>query len=332
MPAVPLFLRASTSNQRENFGQLNAIENRRITGSLDAETISDGPNLDLWAITDAIIPVNVKRNRYSNVFPWNKNRVQLPVKPGASDYINASYVTVQDIDGNQDNYIACQGPLETTAHHFWTMAFNESEKQQNDTIIIVMVTPLIESNMIKCSKYWPDSSHPVIDYSGLVRKDGIDLPKLTVSYVAEEYNTEGDYLLTNFELSVGNKVKQVYHYYYYKWADAKVPPSIAPLIKLSQDVRTTVGAAGGASNPVPIVHCSAGVGRTGTFIAIDHLFHDLEHLATSSGKRKEYDISQDPILHTVAQLRSNRMMMVQTVYQYNFLYDAARELLDQVKP
>jgi len=288
---------------------------------------------------------------------------------GVSDYVNASYVRLvyptleesseselvesEEIEGeaeleaqeipqsmsrnesetdtsresSSNDYIAAQGPLENTINQFWSMAYNESEKQNNDVVLIVMVTPLTESGMVKCYKYWPDKEKPTLDLSHSNKRDSIAIPELKVNYITESYDEVGDFLLTEMELVSATKTKKVFHFYYYKWADARVPPSLFPLLYLSEEmnaIRKLV-----EHTPTPIVHCSAGVGRTGTFIAIDHLFRDFDKFIKLCDKArvgKEYDVVYDPIFKTVLQMREKRMMMVQTAYQFGFLYDSAKVL------
>lgn len=306
---VPLFLKLRIPDQRMNFSTHNAVESERISEALNS------PEKSVWSISDAISRKSVQRNRYSNVFPWNKSRVKLPVEQGHSDYINASYISM----GNKVGYIAAQGPLDDTIHHFWSMCYNESEKQKNDTVIIAMVTPLTEGGMKKCSQYWPTKSNPVLNVTTLLQNDGIEIPGLSIHYLSETYIEKGDYLLTEMELRSKTLVKKVYHFYYYKWADARVPPSVDPLISLSQEIRALKKSV--TNEPVPIIHCSAGVGRTGTFIALDQLFHELTPDILDPANDKF-----DPIEAIVTQLRNERMMMVQTVYQYCFLYDTMKEV------
>lgn len=318
--SLPPFLKLTPLERRKKFIHINAESDQRVE---DAISLPDAA----CTINVALEKDNLAKNRYSNVFPWDQNRVRLPVGPDVADgdhhkydYVNASYVTIND----EVKYIASQGPLPTTTHHFWAMAWNESETQDNDTIIVAMITPLVESGMVKCSQYWPDkSSAEVVDFSLNITHDkiAIDGGRLALRHVQETYDDEGDYLLTEMELISATKVKKVYHYYYYKWADCKTPASIYPLLSLSDNINAVINevTSEGDGAPIPIVHCSAGVGRTGTFIAIDQLF-GVNSVITTSPR------SSDPIFDFVLGLRSNRMMMVQTVHQYNFLYDSALKL------
>ncbi|KAG5420355.1 PTP1 [Candida metapsilosis] len=316
---LPTLLTITPQQQRDKFDELNEVESNRIVDGLN------NPGESIWALTASISKRNKDRNRYSNVMPWNETRVKLPVKNEAtySDYINASYVRLQ-IKGDTliNRYIACQGPLETTRNHFWSMCFNESEKQGNDVVIIAMVTPLMEQGIVKCDKYWPELGETWGFHSQNL-EDGIALEDLSIKNVNETYDANDDYLLTEFELKSGLKTKKVYHFYYYKWADAKVPPSIKPLANLSRHIDEVkqASAASPENQSVPIVHCSAGVGRSGTFMVYDHLFRNGEkfHFILDTNPTK------DLIYKAVFQLRTQRMMMVQTVYQYQFLYDVAKE-------
>ncbi|RLV92369.1 Tyrosine-protein phosphatase 1 [Spathaspora sp. JA1] len=323
-PNPPIFLKLTHMNQREKFNELNELEADRIQDALDH------PDSSIWSLTQAMKRTNKTRNRYSNVFPWNESRIVLPVKDGNefSDYINASRIKLSLKEDEQpiDEYIACQGPLENTFNHFWSMCFNESEIQNNDTSIIVMVTPLTENGMVKCARYWPELNE-TWDFSSDNIQDGINIPNLTITNKKETFDSNEDYIITELELVSDDKIKTVYHYYYFKWIDAKVPPSIEPLYKISEDI-ANIKSTMENNLPVPIVHCSAGVGRSGTFIAFDHLF-SRGRIDQFIQLVKKNTFQNDLIYRTVYQLRSQRMMMVQTIHQYNFLYEVAKVAFDE---
>ncbi|KAI5970683.1 PTP1 [Candida margitis] len=323
--SLPTLFTITPQQQRQKFDELNEVESNRIVEGLN------NPTESIWSLSASILKTNKNRNRYSNVMPWNETRVKLPVKNEAtySDYINASHIKLQ-IKGDTliNRYIACQGPLESTRNHFWSMCFNESEKQGNEVVIIAMVTPLTEQGMVKCDKYWPELGE-TWQFSQKNIEDGIVLEELTIKNVNETYDANEDYLLTEFELKSGTKTKKVYHFYYYKWADAKVPHSITPLANLSRHINEVKQAT--TSSPenqaVPIIHCSAGVGRSGTFMVYDHLFRDKDKFRTILDSNPTKDL----VYKAVFQLRTQRMMMVQTVYQYQFLYDVAKEIYYEEK-
>ncbi|KAI5957185.1 PTP1 [Candida jiufengensis] len=312
----PILLTITPQEIRNKFDELNEVESNRIIEGLNSPTTS------IWSLTAAISKQNKNRNRYTNVTPWNETRVKLPIKQDSySDYINASYINLSTSKNSMKNsYIACQGPLDNTRNQFWSMCFNESEKQQNDIGIIVMVTPLIEQGLVKCDKYWPELGEKW-SFGSKNLEDGLIYDDLTVENINESYDENNDYLLTELILKSGLKQKKIYHFYYYKWADARTPPSSIPLQNLSNHINE-IKQLDEQNPPVPIVHCSAGVGRSGTFMVYDHLFKN-------KAKYKEIlksNPTKDLIYKTVFQLRTQRMMMVQTVYQYNFLYDVARDI------
>ncbi|KAK7684693.1 hypothetical protein QCA50_012276 [Cerrena zonata] len=207
-------------DKRKKFLHITALGDQRI------EEAFSTPKTSVWSVNEALKKSNLYKNRYSNVFPYDKTRVRLPVEKGSEDYINASYVTL-----DQNEYIAAQGPLTDTIHHFWAMAYNESEKQNNDTVVIAMVTPLTESGIVKCTQYWPDKTQISFDLSENILEDRISIPggSLKVEYVQESYNAVGDYLLTELLLKSDTKVK--------KWADAKVPPSLSPLCQAKWKIK-----------------------------------------------------------------------------------------------
>lgn len=287
IPAIRLFSKKNhpselnTQPLRETFAQLNERDQARIISGYEGDP--------QWLAV--VSQVNESRNRYCNVFPWDRTRIKLPVKSkNFLDYINASTISIND-----DTYIACQGPLPNTISHFWLMCFDQAKN--TDVIIIVMVTPLQESGMLKCEKYWPEVNME-LDLSQQLVADNIDIPSLKVCNQSEVYN--GNYLLTTLKLSSGNSTKTVYHYYYDKWADTKAPTNMDELISISHDVDLVKQSS--PNKPIPIVHCSAGVGRTGTFIAVDQLVHN-----------------KGDFVSIVDQMRNGRMMMVQTIHQLEFI-------------
>lgn len=309
---LPLFLRLPAAEQRANFRKINAAEEARIEEGLTHSQDSK------WSMTDALSFNNEVRNRYFNVLPWNISRVKLPLVTAnmGSDYINASYIK----SGSACRFIATQGPLENTKHHFWSMCYNESEKQGCDVVIIAMMTPISEGGITKCSRYWPTLKSPSLDLEQFNRIDGIAIPGLSVHHKDQTPIEGGDIILTEFDLCSSDKRKKVYHFFYQKWADSKVPSSMLSLFSLLNNIRNVQKHYSG--KPVPIVHCSAGVGRTGTFIVLDELIRNKEILENID-PFSDYD----PIYDMVSNLRESRMMMVQTPYQYCFLYEFAKELL-----
>lgn len=274
------------------FWELNLIDQDRL-------------NLNEYSVS--VSRANPKRNRYSNVSPYDATRVRLPLTQ--NDYINASYINLP----NNWTYIACQGPMPETISHFWAMAFNEAEKAHNDTIVVIMLTPLMEQSMVKCHQYWPSTNE-----SWDLDADDVDLNGVKITNISKEAAETGNFSITTLTLEANGKTKTVKHFYYSHWLDAKVPPSASELYELS-DAINELRVANPGVQLVPIVHCLAGVGRTGTFIAVDQLKYGVYKDAIN-------DTAELPIASIVEIMRNHRMMMVQTVYQYRWLEDVYEQM------
>ncbi|WAR04614.1 PTPRT-like protein [Mya arenaria] len=233
---------------------------------------------------DALKPNNVAKNRYRN----DASRVVLPFLRGDpdSDFINASYI---DGYSKPRKYIAAQGPLENTISDTWRMIHSEDIK------IIVMVTNLLETVKIKCSKYWPDER-------ATYGKCNVKLDQV------EQY---ADFAIRHFTYSMdGTRFeRQLIQFHYTSW-----PATALSLVQFWRKVRQSEF----VENTPWMVHCSAGVGMTGTFIALDYLY--------DQGKVDE----KLNVPETVNVLREQRVCMVQTKEQYLYLHEAILELLDPV--
>ncbi|XP_037949787.1 phosphatidylinositol phosphatase PTPRQ [Teleopsis dalmanni] len=225
------------------------------------------------------------KNRYADIFPYDKNRVILDIDAEGSDYINASF-----IDGyrRKKEYIATQGPKLESTLDFWRMVL------QHNVRVIVMVTQFREADVVKCHEYFPYKSKGI--NVSIKKKETFELYDRTEIYVSHyQYDLK----------------QKVVHFYFKKWPDHGVPSDPNQLITFAKKVK---------SEKVPsyspiVVHCSAGVGRTGTFIGLDIIMQRIK----SESKINVYE--------TVKKLRFQRMKMVQTQAQYNFLYICAYELV-----
>ncbi|XP_064386538.1 sushi, von Willebrand factor type A, EGF and pentraxin domain-containing protein 1-like isoform X2 [Halichondria panicea] len=242
------------------------------------------------------LPQNTTKNRFGNVFPYDFNRVKLkPVKDIiGSDYINASYVY-----GYMANtkYIATQGPLPDTLEDFWKMIF------ENKLQTIVMLTRCFEDRK-KCECYWPlKDDQPLEMGCGIVVSltSMVAFPDFTVRKMK-----------VNQPILGSSPVLEVTLFHYTSWPDHGVPSSGMSLIYFTRAVRKTHP----QDDPRPLlVHCSAGVGRTGTFIVLDTMLDRME----KDGMIHIYDC--------VTHIRKQRVLLVQTLSQYIFLHDALRELI-----
>ena len=246
--------------------------------------------------TIAVLACNAPRNRFANILPYDDDRVKLKEIPGTpgSDFINASY-----IDGykRENSYIASQGPTENTIGDFWRMIW-ESRLQT-----IVILTKCSEGGKNKCEMYWSDSM------GGVYETDSFEITTISILPFAE---------FDIWKLSIKNKMApdagylQVTHFHYTTWPDHGVPQFATSLLSFVRRVQKAHDKGKG----VPLlVHCSAGVGRTGTFIALDTLLDRM---------RSETSIS---VFEVVRDMRKRRVLMVQTLDQYVFIYDALDEYI-----
>ncbi|XP_038066631.1 uncharacterized protein LOC119736688 [Patiria miniata] len=232
---------------------------------------------------------NKKNNRYNNILAYDHSRVVLECLEDNphSDYINASYINGYKQDYK---YIASQGPTKASVKDMWRMVWQERVGK------IVMLTNLIEHGKGKCEQYWPDGSS---DYGELfVRK--VDETKhsnciVRTFHVSKSTEPEGEY-------------RELTQFHYTTWPDMK-PPESSPLLQFVRRVR----AADASQHGPMVVHCSAGVGRTGTFITLDSMLE----MAEAEG--------QVDVLKFVRDMRDQRFLMVQTLDQYKFIFDALLE-------
>ncbi|ODV96023.1 hypothetical protein PACTADRAFT_27762, partial [Pachysolen tannophilus NRRL Y-2460] len=248
----PLFLTQPSEALIKKYRSLEEVQIQRLNaGGQDSKSE--------WSYS---VGLDHERNRYTNIVPYDKSRIRLSVAPGFDDYINASYVALdlKEYSLRRGNYIATQGPTENTTSHFWQMCYN-SVKSNN--VVIVMVTPLVEKRINKCHKYWPDSG--TLDLPNL---DGFN-QSLKIEFLSSE-KIDDSFLLTNLKIIPDDPqlpVKQVYHLYYDQWKDFHKPTSIDPIILLNKYAESYLA----DPNDPMIVHCSAGVGRSGTFITLSYL-------------------------------------------------------------
>ncbi|XP_037109194.1 phosphatidylinositol phosphatase PTPRQ [Syngnathus acus] len=256
------------------------------------EEFSELPKLlqDL-ATTDADLPWNKSKNRFPNIKPYNNSRVKLLSEPGTagSDYINASFVSGYLCP---NEFIATQGPLPNTVADFWKMIW------ETGTRAIAMLTRCHEKGRIRCHKYWPEDNKPMSVFGDIL-----------ISKVSEEILP--DWTVRTLKVEKHGHYILVRHFNYTSWPEHGVPECCGTLIKFVQAVRGHRH-----ENTTIAVHCSAGVGRTGVFIALDHL---IQHI-------RDHDFVD--VYGLVAELRSERMCMVQNLAQYIFLHQSTLELLN----
>uniref|UniRef100_A0A1I8I8K9 Protein-tyrosine-phosphatase n=1 Tax=Macrostomum lignano TaxID=282301 RepID=A0A1I8I8K9_9PLAT len=240
--------------------------------------------------TSASLPANKLKNRLVNILPFESNRVCLQPIRGVegSDYINASW-----IDGYRQRscYIATQGPLPDTAEDFWRMLW------EHNSTIVVNLTKLREQGR---------------DNIGLA--SGRPATKYFVVDPMAEYNMP-NYILREFKVTDARdgQSRTVRQFHCTDWPEQGVPKSGEGFIEFIGQVHKTKEQFG-QDGPIT-VHCSAGVGRTGVFLALSVVL-----------ERMRYEGVVD-MYQTVRTLRTQRSAMVQTDEQYQFCYGAALEYL-----
>ncbi|XP_025776885.1 receptor-type tyrosine-protein phosphatase C isoform X2 [Puma concolor] len=245
-----------------------------------------------FSIKDARKPFNQNKNRYVDILPYDYNRVELSDINGdaGSNYINASY-----IDGFKEprKYIAAQGPRDETVDDFWRMIWEQK------ATVIVMVTRCEEGNRNKCAEYWPSMEEGTRTFGDVVVK--ITEHKRCPDYIIQKLN-----ITNKKEKATG---REVTHIQFTSWPDHGVPEDPHLLLKLRRRVNAFSNF---FSGPI-VVHCSAGVGRTGTYIGIDAMLEGLE----AENKVDVYGY--------VVKLRRQRCLMVQVEAQYILIHQALVE-------
>lgn len=237
--------------------------------------------------------VNHSKNRFSNVLPFDVNRVKLRVTTGesGSDYINASYVHSYH---ERDSFIATQGPKQNTIGDFWRMIF------EKEVSTIVMLTPLVDRGRERCTMYWPRD-----------KEDPICVENITV-YLLNVANPTAEYTVRTFSISIKNRedetTRQIKQYHYYSWTNSESPSSGKPLIRMIDQMKNQ------KKNGPVVVHCSAGIGRTAVFIAVHNCIEQL---------RQDEMID---LFTIVLRLRLQRNGMIQSMDQYAFCYRVMAEV------
>ncbi|XP_047223783.1 receptor-type tyrosine-protein phosphatase S-like isoform X1 [Girardinichthys multiradiatus] len=277
-PPIPI------SELAEHIELLKANDNLRL--SQEYESIDPSQQFT-WEHSN--LEVNKPKNRYANVIAYDHTRVILAPIDGilGSDYINANY-----IDGyrKQNAYIATQGPLAETFGDFWRMVWEQR------TASVVMMTRLEEKSRIKCDQYWPSRGTETYGMTQVTLLDTMELATFCVRTIS-------------LHKSGSSERREVRQFQFTAWPDHGVPEYPTPFLNFLRRVK--------ACNPPDagpiIVHCSAGVGRTGCFIVIDAMLERIRHERTVD------------IYGHVTLMRSQRNYMVQTEDQYSFIHESLLE-------
>ncbi|XP_045440677.1 receptor-type tyrosine-protein phosphatase F isoform X16 [Pipistrellus kuhlii] len=277
-PPIPI------TDLADNIERLKANDGLKF--SQEYESIDPGQQFT-WENSN--LEVNKPKNRYANVIAYDHSRVILTSIDGVpgSDYINANY-----IDGyrKQNAYIATQGPLPETMGDFWRMVWEQR------TATVVMMTRLEEKSRVKCDQYWPLRGTETYGLIQVTLLDTVELATYTVRTFA-------------LHKSGSSEKRELRQFQFMAWPDHGVPEYPTPILAFLRRVK--------ACNPLDagpmVVHCSAGVGRTGCFIVIDAMLERMKHEKTVD------------IYGHVTCMRSQRNYMVQTEDQYVFIHEALLE-------
>ncbi|XP_025098527.1 receptor-type tyrosine-protein phosphatase H-like isoform X2 [Pomacea canaliculata] len=250
-----------------------------------------------YSFDAALADENKIKNRYVNIVPYDHTRVKLTVdsEVGGSDFINASYVPGYS---SPREYIATQGPLASTADDFWRMIWEQKSG------VIVMLSDLQEKGRRKVDKYWPDEANSPERFGDIT----VELTSVT---------TCRNYTIRHFKISEDTQEERmVLQFFIPGWEDHGANLSPDDFLGFIQAVRLEARTREG---PIT-VHCSAGVGRTGTFIALDFLMQFAE----------ENNIDEEvDIYNLVLNMRHSRPSMVQSEKQYIFIHDVLKIIIDR---
>jgi len=251
-----------------------------------------------YSLSDSKRPEFKSRNRYRDVSPYDHSRIKL--KRDGIDYINANLVQVHKANRK---YILAQGPLPHTCGHFWLMVWEQ------DSAAVLMLNRVVEKGRKKCDPYFPTGSQNEGD-------DEIffDDVQIKVTYVNEtnmNYFVIRKLLLTDL---LTNSSKEVLQFHYTTWPDFGVPESPQAFLYFLMSVRNH-GVLGDNVGP-PVIHCSAGIGRSGTFCLVDTCLVFVE---------KSHDLNTIDIQEILMEMRKCRMGLIQTHDQLRFSYLAIIE-------
>ena len=256
----------------------------------------------LYSQKEGSKPENVAKNRFKNLIPFDHTLVTIE-----NSYINASYIN-GEVNGSEHSYIATQGCLPTTVDDFWAVVWQEK------CLVIVLLTNEVERGHNMCYCYWPNPVEPAI------------YEKISVMVLEETVNPH--YILRHFLVNheEDDEERHVFHFQFKAWPDDGniIPSNASVTLGLMEDVNLKMKELNDAGlKPGPIiVQCSNGVGRTGTYIAIDILIKLIEH----QGWESKIDIQR-----SVQLLRAHRGGMIQYEDQYKFVYQTLLHYIETTK-
>lgn len=292
----------------------------------------------------ALLPENLMKNRYSNILPFEKTRIRLSDPalmqaggPMATDFINANFISGEAIALPGVDFISTQAPLAATTYDFWRMVW---EHKSN---VIVMLCQCVEDKKERCHRY-----HPTIDEANrpLVMNDALMVECLGERFYEEQGVVRREFRLTNkllqqqqqqvstavdasgqpsSTLAGGSASRDIVHFQYLEWPDHAVPASTAGVRFISHTVEE-LRMLGRLQGPI-VAHCSAGVGRSGSFITIHSVLTHYKNFVAEGMPPSQFRFD---LFSVVRYLRHCRISMVQVVEQYEFCYLAVIEGVEEL--
>ena len=262
------------------------------------QQLQDDGSRNLYSRKEGGKPENRRKNRFKNILPFDHTRVILKdPDPSGNTYINANYIS-GEVPNSKYSYIATQGCLPTTISDFWSMVWQEK------SMIIVMITNEVERGRDKCARYWPD------------HKESLLFGRVKIACLNEVVHP--CFVVRHFVL---NDSRDVFQYQFKAWPDHGIHNNPQDILNFRENINLKMKEfidAGHIPGPL-VVHCSAGIGRTGTYIAIDIIIKLIEY----QGWECEIDIQR-----TIQLLRTHRSGMVQTEDQYRFVYHTIQQYVE----
>lgn len=232
-------------------------------------------------------PANLRKNRYSNVIAQELTRVKLKSE-GSDSSCTQDYINANHFRSGSAHFILTQAPLPSTFSDFWKMIWQQNSK------VVVMLTRFSEGIKTKADSYWPSAGN------------SLTFGNVTVQHLSHYFSQEYQLHTRLFQLECGSQTRTITHLQLDSWPDFGVPSGYKHILHLSHMV-SLIQSQSGERNPI-VVHCSAGLGRTGTFATL--------HVALTQGG------SVRDIVRTVREARPGS---VQTLAQYQYIYDALAE-------
>lgn len=266
--------------------EYNKLQNKSSKFKCDIN--GDAPKQDYKSVI-GFLPTNKSKNRYRDIVPYDKNKTTT----SNDEYFNGSFIQFPE---NSQIYIATQAPLPQTFNDFWDVVFHSNSNT------IVMLTKLFEKKIPKAHCYWPSEIG-----------DRDEFLSITVEFL-DEVSDSSHLNIKKFKLIKGEESRIVTHYHFLEWDDQGVT-DVANLNALINKVDSSHC----SSSPI-IVHCSAGVGRAGTYIAINALMHDIQ----KNNKKLS-------VYKKVKELRAQRRGCIQKYGQYVLIFKALSHYLNTIK-